>query len=205
MSKNERRFWLQFTAWLAAGPVLGLLLVPIIRASTPEPVETPAPAPAMRVVEVKAPETAPVEPAEVAELVLISEPEPEPAPAYTAEELELLALVIYQEAGGDACSDETRRMVGEVAMNRVADWRYPDTLYGVLTQRAQYGRLHWTGPVWPERAALPQEAHAVARAYTIAEQVLTGDRLLPADTVYQAEFTQGAEVVAHLDGIYFCR
>lgn len=202
MIKNERRFWLQFTAWLAAGPVLGLLLVPIIRASTPAPVETPAPTPTMRVVEVKAPAVAP---AEVAELVLISEPEPEPAPAYTAEDLELLALVIYQEAGGDACSDETRRMVGEVAMNRVADWRYPDTLYGVLTQRAQYGRLHWTGPVWPERATLPQEAHAVARAYTVAEQVLTGDRLLPTDTIYQAEFTQGAEVVAHQDGIYFCR
>ena len=128
-----------------------------------------------------------------------------PDPAYTEEELELLALVIYQEAGGDACSDETRRMVGEVALNRVADTRFPDTLAEVLTQKRQYGRLYWTGLVWPERAAREVEAHAVARAYDCAKQVLTGDRLLPEDVIFQAEFSQGRETVALQDGFYFCR
>lgn len=124
---------------------------------------------------------------------------------YSDSELETLALIIYQEAGGDACSDETRRMVGTVVLNRVESSRFPDTIEEVALQRAQYGRLYWTGLQWPERAGRAGEAHAVARAYEIAEQLLNGDRALPADVVYQAEFTQGTEVVAHLDGIYFCR
>ena len=44
-------------------------------------------------------------------------------PTYTEKELELLACVIYCEAGSDSISDETRRMVGEVVLNRVADPR----------------------------------------------------------------------------------
>ena len=125
--------------------------------------------------------------------------------SYTDEELELLALVIYQEAGSDACSDDTRLKVGEVVMNRVADPRFPDTIRDVVLQHAQYGRLCWTGPEWPERASKDEEAHAVARAYICAERVLQGYRALPADTVFQAEFEQGDGIVAHQDGLYFCK
>lgn len=124
---------------------------------------------------------------------------------YTDEELEMLALVIYQEAGGDECTDETRRMVGEVVLNRTASPRFPNTIEDVLTQRAQYGRLYWTGLRWPERAIEPTERDAVQRAYECARQVLTGPRILPTDVVYQAEFPQGTELVAHQDGFYFCR
>jgi hypothetical protein len=152
------------------------------------------------------------EPSVVTSMAMGDEPEAteyavlqEELPIYSAEDLETLALVIYQEAGGDACSDDTRLKVGTVVMNRVADHRFPDTLRDVITERGQYGRLYWTGPEWPERASKPEEAHAVARAYDCAEQVLQGYRALPADTVYQAEFEQGDEVVAHQDGFYFCR
>lgn len=166
-----------------AGALCGLLVVLASVASIKPPVEVKAaPAP---------------EPIEVTEQ--------EPVKNYTDEELELLALVIYQEAGGDACSDDTRLKVGTVVMNRVADHRFPDTLRDVVLQRGQYGRLYWTGIEWPERANNPGEAHAVARAYDCAEQVLQGYRALPSDTVYQAEFEQGDEVVAHQDGFYFCR
>ena len=126
-------------------------------------------------------------------------------PVYTDSELDLLALVIYQEAGGDACTDSTRRMVGEVVLNRVASRHFPDTIADVLTQRAQYGRLYWTGLQWPERATDETERDAVRRAYDCAKQVLTGPRILPTDVVYQAEFQQGTETVAHQDGFYFCR
>lgn len=126
-------------------------------------------------------------------------------PTYSEADLEMLALVIYQEAGSDACTDTVRQMVGEVVMNRVADDRFPNTIEGVLLQERQYGRLHWTGLVWPERAGYSTEAHAVQRAYRCAERVLSGERLLPKDAVWQAEFTQGTEVVAHQDGFYFCR
>ena len=135
-------------------------------------------------------------------LEVVEEPE---EPVYTMEELELLALVIYQEAGGDACSDETRLMVGNVVMNRVTDERFPNSIEEVLLQKRQYGRLYWTGLVWPERATKAVEAHAVERAYRCAEEVLNGTRLLPDDVIFQAEFEQGTEIVAHQDGFYFCR
>lgn len=127
-------------------------------------------------------------------------------PTYTQEELEALALVIYQEAGGDSCSDDCRQMVGEVVLNRVADSRFPGTIEEVLLQPKQYGRLSKTGLVWPERASNPEEAHAIERAYKCAEQLLSGStaRLLPPDVIFQAEFVQG-EIVAELDGFYFCR
>lgn len=144
-------------------------------------------------------------PATESEAHASAEPQADPKPAYTAKELEMLALVIYQEAGGDACSDETRRMVGTVVMNRIADNRYPDTMHEVITQKGQYGRLYWTGTIWPQRASKPEETHAVERAYTIAEEILQGVRALPEDVIYQAEFKQGTEVVAHQDGLYFCR
>lgn len=143
------------------------------------------------------------------ELPVIAAHEPEPFEVsesyYTAEELELLALVIYQEAGGDDCSDDTRLKVGTVVMNRVEDDRFPDTIRDVVLQRAQYGTLYWTGAEWPERASEAEEAHAVARAYDCAERVLRGHRALPSDTVFQAEFEQGDGIAAHQDGFYFCR
>lgn len=126
-------------------------------------------------------------------------------PAYTDDDLRTLAIIIYQEAGADYCSDDTRLKVGTVVLNRVASDAYPDTIQDVAMQRKQYGRLYWTGLVWPERAQDPAEAHAVERAYNCAEQLLQGFRALPEDVVYQAEFSQGTEVVAHQDGLYFCR
>ena len=129
----------------------------------------------------------------------------EELPIYSAEDLETLALVIYQEAGGDNCSDETRLMVGTVVMNRVADDRYPDTIADVATEYRQYGRLYWTGLKWPKRASKAEEAHAVKRAYDCATQILDGYRALPEDVIYQAEFPQGTEVVVQQDGFYFCK
>jgi hypothetical protein len=126
-------------------------------------------------------------------------------PPYTEEELEYMAMVIYQEAGSDSCSNETRLAVGTVVMNRVADPRFPDTIYDVLMQERQYGRFYWTGLVWAERASNPGEAHAVKRAYECAEKILNGYRSFGADVVWQSEFIQGTEIVSFQDGMYFCR
>ena len=153
-----------------------------------------------------------VEPQQVARKLKVEEPVateyailPEDPPEYSGEDLETLAIIIYQEAGGDDCSDETRLMVGTVVLNRVADNRYPDTIAEVATEYKQYGRLYWTGLKWPERASKAEEAHAVKRAYDCATQLLDGYRALPEDVIFQAEFAQGTEVVAKQDGFYFCR
>jgi N-acetylmuramoyl-L-alanine amidase len=125
-----------------------------------------------------------------------------PEALYTEEELRLLAIAIYCEAGSDNISDETRMMVAQVIINRVNDERFPDTIEEVLTQRGQYGRFYWTGVVWPSRAA--SEPEAVARAFACAKRVLDGEWPLPVDVVFQAEFIQG-EIVASVPGFYFCR
>ena len=108
----------------------------------------------------------------------------------------------FAKAGSDNISDETRRMVGEVVLNRVADERYPDTIEAVLTQKSQYGRFFWTGVVWPARAA--REPEAVERAYDCARMVFTEERLLPTDVIFQSEHIQG-EIVACVPGFWFCR
>ncbi len=140
---------------------------------------------------------------------VMPEPMPEAMTAQAALEpsedmMEMLACLIYQEAGGDECSDECRIDVADVALNRVADSRFPDTLYEVLTAPKQYGRWHTTGIVWPERASNPNEAAAVERAYDIARRVLSGEHgdLFGKGYVWQAEFVQGTEGF-WLDGLYF--
>ena len=123
-------------------------------------------------------------------------------------EIEMLACAIYQEAGGDACCDLCRHRVGDVILNRMEDDRFPDTVEEVLTAYRQYGRYYWTGVVWPDRAENPGEAHAVARAWETARDVLSGEHsdLYGQGYIYQAEFEQGADVIYCEDcGIYFGR
>lgn len=124
---------------------------------------------------------------------------------FADKELEMLAITIYKEAGADSISDKVRLMVGTVVLNRVADSRFPNTIEEVLTQPSQYSDFSRYGIRWPERANNPNEAHAVERAYRLAERLLSGERALPPDVVFQAEFKQGKEVVACESGIYFCR
>lgn len=130
--------------------------------------------------------------------------DPPPDKTYTDEELDILALIVYQEAGGDKVSDDTRRLVAQVFLNRVNDSRFPDSFYEVATAKRQYGRLYWTGIVWPERASSQAESHAVERAYKIAQEVLESDEpVCPEGVIFQAEFVQG-EIYAEQDGMYFC-
>lgn len=130
--------------------------------------------------------------------------DPLPDKTYTDEELDILALIVYQEAGGDRVSDDTRRLVAQVFLNRVNDSRFPDSFYEVATENRQYGRLYLTGIVWPDRASSPAEGPAVGRAYKIAQEVLESDEpICPEGVIFQAEFVQG-DIYAAQDGMYFC-
>ena len=117
---------------------------------------------------------------------------------------ELLACVIYQEAGSDYVCDKCRRRVADVVLNRVADDRFPNTVNGVLTAKNQYGRYYYTGVVWPSRAKNASEQHAVERAYRVAEEVLNGQHsdLYGNGYIWQAGFKQGSGTVKCC-GIYF--
>lgn len=124
---------------------------------------------------------------------------------YTEDELFCMAAAIYNEAGGDNCSDDTRRLVGYVILNRVNDSRFPNTIREVLEQKRQYGRFHWTGIKFADRASLPQEQRAVSRAYNIARECLKSKSIpIPSNVVFQAEFEQGVGVFRHQEEMYFC-
>ena len=122
-------------------------------------------------------------------------------------DVELLACVIYQEAGGDTCCDMCRRRVADVVLNRVKDRRFKGTTIEEILidgdPAPQWGLYSVTGVVWPDKASLPEEQHAVERAYRIAREVLEGQHSdLTSEYIWCAEFSQGTDVI-ECDGIYF--
>jgi len=160
----------------------------------------------------EAPEAEAIEVIEEAEAPVLAEA-PEVLPPVPEENkvdpelLEQLAIVVYREAGGDNVCDDCRTRVADVALNRVADDRFPDTLEGVLTQKNQYGAMHWDGIVWPDRADNPGEAHAVERAYAAAEDVLLGNHseLYGEGYIFQSEFPKLGEQPVECCGIYYAK
>lgn len=116
------------------------------------------------------------------------------------DELEMLACVIYQEAGGNRSCDDCRRYVADIVLNRVEHPKFPNTIESVLTAPNQYGRFHYTGIKWPERAEYDTEKDAVNRAYQIAREVLSGQhsQLYGQGYIWQAKFVQGS------DGFWCC-
>ena len=173
-----------------------VIAAPVIQ--TPEPEQTPEPTP--EPTPAPAPEPTPEPTPELPEET--EEPEPEIDEA----RLEMLACVIYQEAGGNACSDLSRYRAGDVVLTRELDSRFPDTLEEVLTQKGQFGEYYWTGIKWPARASAPEEAAAVQRAYDTARELLSGEHsdLWGLGYIWLAEFPQGTDVI-YADGIYFGR
>lgn len=128
---------------------------------------------------------------------------------YSEDDLFCYAALIYQEAGGDKCSDDTRAKVAEVAGNRVEDPRFPNTIREVLEQSIdgalQYGVYAITGVQFSERAYLPEEWHAVQRAFRIALDYLMGANtggLRGAGYIWQSENPQGTDQIWQ-DGVCF--
>lgn len=131
-------------------------------------------------------------------------PETYPPIDLDPEDIELLARVIYQEAGGNNYCDDCRRRVADVVLNRIEDDRFPSTMLNVLRQEGQYGKYYWTGVVWPDRAWYDSEKPAVERARRIAEEVVSGQHseLYGQNYIWQAEFIQGYDWI-YCCGIYY--
>lgn len=153
-------------------------------------------------------ESAESKPIAVDEIEVPSE-EIEPTPAYSEDDLFCLAAVIYQEAGGNECSDETRRMVADVVLNRVESDGFQNNIRAVLEDapngKLQYGTFALTGVEFPPRAEQEREKDAVRRAYDVAKSVLDGNHseLYGNGYIWQAEFCQG--IGFWQDGIFFGR
>lgn len=109
-------------------------------------------------------------------------------------ELDLLAHLIFAEAGSDWCEDEMQLYTGSVALNRVKHAEYPDTLYDVIYQEGQYSCVD-NGMI---------EYVYNERAYECAKFLLTNGSQLPDNVVFQAPFEQGDGTYKQVQNMYFC-
>lgn len=118
----------------------------------------------------------------------------ESEPKINEYDLDVLARVIYGEAGASWCDDKMRYYVGSVVLNRVANNDFPNTIRDVVFQKGQYA-CTWAGNYYDE----PTE-----RCYEIAEWLLLNGSVLPEGVVYQAEFIQGSGIYEKVQNQYFC-
>lgn len=132
--------------------------------------------------------------------------EVEKTPNYTYDELYCMATVIYNEAGGNECTDEHRELVGYVVLNRVNSSYYPNTIREVLEQPSQYQGFSRNGVNFAKRSSDTIEAKALERAWITAKKVLENrDNIpIPESVVFQAEFKQGSKVYKQIGNTYFC-
>lgn len=110
----------------------------------------------------------------------------------TQEEKNLLAQIVYLEAGGEPDSGE--QAVVEVIFNRMYGSSWPNTLYGVLSQRRQFS-------TWPYR----HKAKVSAKEFRNIDIVLNGQtNFFPYKTVYFSTKPQNKRIQSRLGGHYFC-
>lgn len=120
-------------------------------------------------------------------------------PIYVSTDEEwLLAWIIYMEAGSYWIPDYVQQYVGSVVLNRVASSKFPNTITDVLYQPGQYYAA-MTGLYYA-----PDD-----RAKANARYLLENGSVLPADVLFQANFTQGTGVYheyqdPYLGSSYFC-
>lgn len=102
---------------------------------------------------------------------------------YSENDLYVLSHIISAEAGN--CDEEMMIAVGSVVLNRVNDYRFPDTIEEVVFQRdpLQYSPTE-NGTYWDE----PTE-----EAVEVAQMLLEEGSQIPEGVVWQAEFPQGTE------------
>ncbi|MGM9579331.1 MAG: cell wall hydrolase [Evtepia sp.] len=113
---------------------------------------------------------------------------------YTYEDIRILATTVYYEAG--STTEQLRQYVAQVALNRVADSRFPNTVKGVITQKGQYNTKYAT----MEAAQTIKNKDAANGTYNwetcknSVKQAMMGKVAMPSNVLYQANFSQGKGV-----------
>lgn len=110
---------------------------------------------------------------------------------YTYEDIRILATTVYYEAG--STTEQLRQYVAQVALNRVADSRFPNTVKGVITQPGQYNTKYAA----METAQAIKNKDATNGTYNwetcknSVKQAMMGKVAMPSNVLYQANFSQG--------------
>lgn len=112
-------------------------------------------------------------------------------------EIDLLAKIVYLESGGE--SDKGQQAVVEVIFNRMYEkGNFPDTLQGVLSQRAGKGYQFVT---WVNR----NKAKPTERVYENIYKVLEGKTsILPYKTVFFSRGAYNNKIQIRIGGHVFC-
>ena len=110
------------------------------------------------------------------------------------EEGELLAQLIFAEAGSDWCEDNMLYYTGSVVLNRIKSEHFPNTMQEVIYQPGQYSCVN--------NGMIDYEYNQ--RAYNVAEDLLTSGSCLPDNVVFQAQFEQGDGTYVKVQNMYFC-
>ena len=110
---------------------------------------------------------------------------------YTYEDIRILATTVYYEAG--STTEQLRQYVAQVALNRVADSRFPNTVKGIITQKGQYNTKYAA----METAQAIKNKDAANGTYNwetcknSVKQAMMGKVAMPSNVLYQANFSQG--------------
>lgn len=127
-----------------------------------------------------------------------TESETEAVPnTYTDDDLYVLSHIIQCEAG--YCERAMMEGVGSVVLNRVADPRFPNTIYEVVNQPGQYRPV--TDGIFT--SAVPTDL-----VMEVAIDLLEWGSKFPPEVVWQANFPQGSGTYLTLSTsystMYFC-
>ena len=113
---------------------------------------------------------------------------------YTDEDVRILATTVFYEAG--CTTEEMRQYVAQVVLNRVADSRFPNTIYGVVTAPGQYAGNYVTAEA--TQSIKDKDARNGTNYYNTcvnsAKKAMMGKVDMPSNVIFQANFTQGTGV-----------
>jgi len=101
-----------------------------------------------------------------------------PEPSYTEEDLYFMSRIVQAEAG--YCEREMIEGVASVIMNRVNDDRFPDTVYGVVSQSGQYSTFSTVDSQVPTDEVID-----------VCIDILENGSKFPPNVIYQANVILG--------------
>ena len=115
-------------------------------------------------------------------------------PNYTEEDLYYMSHIVQAEAG--YCERAMVEGVASVIANRVADERFPDTVYGVVSQSGQYSTFYSVDSQVP-----------TDEVTEVCIDILENGSKFPPDVIYQANVPLGPvyqTLSTAYSTMYFC-
>lgn len=129
----------------------------------------------------------------------------EPEPVVNKVDRDIVATVVYNEAGF-GCSERHMELVAQVVVNRVNSPRFPNTVYDVVVAPRQYHPAYANPNSYYGQRARKSDKWALCQE--VATRALLGQVECPSNVFWQANFRQGRGVYeihrTSYSTTYFC-